>query len=512
VNQLKRDLNRPIKRVSIAVLVLFLILLVNVNYLQAVEAPSLANGPLNDRTEFNDSQVQRGNIVTADGVTIASSRASNDGFKYQRSYADGTVYAPVTGYDTVFTAAQAPNYATGVERAENSLLSGTGDQLAFRNFIDMITDKPQKGATVEVTINSKAQQAAYAGLQSILAGKTINGVQQVGGVVALNPSTGAILAMASYPSYDPNELTVPNTQTAANLVTKLTQENPSPLLNNASQTTLPPGSTFKIVTTSTWYTQNPVAHTPTTAVYSPQPLKLPNGNVLNDDNDAPCGDNTGQTQVIVAFAESCNTPFANIGMELGGQAIGSFADKYGFNTALAISGVTTAASNFTAESDASFTAYDAIGQHDTTETPLQEAMIAETVANGGVEMKPYLIQQVTASDLSVVSQTQPQQLATPISPTVAAYEKQMMIAVVQDSDGTAYQFNAGAEGVEIAGKTGTAQNGSTQSDAVFTAFAPADNPKIAVGVMIEGGGYGAQAAAPIAVAVIKAYLQASGQG
>jgi penicillin-binding protein A len=514
VNQLKRDLNRPIKRVSIAVLVLFVVLLVNANYLQAVDAPSLANGPLNDRTEYNDSQVQRGNIVTADGITIASTKpSSNSGFKYQRTYSDGPVYAPVTGYDTVFTASQAPNYATGVERAENSLLSGTGDQLAFRNFIDMITDKPQKGASVQVTINSKAQQAAYQGLESTLSGKTINGVQQVGGVVALNPATGAILAMASYPSYDPNELTVPNTQTASALVSKLTQQNPSPLLNNASQTTLPPGSTFKIVTTSTLYTNKPTT-TPTTPVYSPQPLKLPNGNDLNDDNDEPCGNGSGQTQIIVAFAQSCNTPFANIGMQLGGQAIGALADKYGFNAALNIPGVSTSASNFTAEQDASFTALDAIGQHDTTETPLQEAMIAETVANGGVEMKPYLIQQVTASDLSVVSQTQPQQLATPISPTVAGYEKSMMIAVVQDSDGTAYAFNAGAEGgIEIAGKTGTAQNGqSAQPDAVFTAFAPADNPKIAVGVMIEGGGYGAQAAAPIAVAVIRAYLQATGQG
>lgn len=516
MNQLKRDLNRPIRRVSIAVLVLFLVLLVNVNYLQAVEAPSLANGQLNDRTEYNNSQVQRGSIVTADGVTIASSKptGNNAGFKYQRSYSDGAVYAPVTGYDTVFTAAQAPNYATGVERAENSLLSGTGDQLAFRNFIDMITDKPQKGATVQLTINSKAQQAAYLGLKSILAGKTINGVQQVGGVVALNPATGAILAMASYPSYDPNALTVPNTSTAADLVTKLTREDPSPLLNNASQTTLPPASTFKIVTTSAWYDQS-AAHTPQTAVYSPQPLKLPNGNFLNDDNGERCGNGSGTTPVITAFAQSCNTPFANIGMQLGGQAIGAVADKYGFNTALAIPGVTTAVSQFTAESDASLTALDAIGQHDTTETPLQEAMIAATVANGGVEMKPYLIQQVTASDLSVVSQTQPQQLATPISPAVAAYEKQMMIAVVQDPYGTASAFNANAEGVTIAGKTGTAQNGvnaSTSSpDAVFTAFAPADNPKIAVGVMIEGGGYGAQAAAPIAVAVIKAYL-AAGQG
>ena len=518
MNQLKRDLNRPIKRVSIAVLVLFVILLVNANYLQAVEAPSLANGPENARAEYNNSLVQRGSIVTADGVTIASSKAANNnsGFKYQRSYSDGQVYAPVTGYDTVFTAAQAPNFAIGVERAENSLLSGTGDQLAFRNFIDMITDKAQKGATIQVTINSKAQQAAYAGLEQILAGKTINGVQQVGGVVALDPSTGAILAMASYPSYDPNALAVPNTTTAGNLVKELTHEDPSPLLNNATQTTLPPGSSFKIVTSSTWYTQSS-AHTPQTVVYSPQPLKLPNGNVLNNDNDSICGSGNGQTAVITAFAQSCNTPFANIGMQLGGPAIKSIADKYGFNTALDISGVTTAASDFVAESDASFTAQDAIGQHDTTETPLQEAMIAATVANGGVEMKPYLVQQATASDLSVVSQTQPQELAQPISAGVAGYEKQMMLAVVQDSDGTAFTFNAGAEnGLLIAGKTGTAQNAvGEQPDAVFTAFAPADNPKIAVGVMIEGGGYGAQAAAPIAVAVIKAYLAylaATGQG
>jgi peptidoglycan glycosyltransferase len=513
VNQLKRDLNRSIKRVSIAVLILFLILLVNVNYLQAVEAPSLATGQLNDRTEYDQTQVQRGDIVTQDGVTIAATKAVNGAlFKYQRTYPDGPAYAPVTGYDTIFSPSQAPNYATGVERAENDLLSGTGNQLAFRNFIDMLTNKPQKGASVQVTINSKAQLAAYQGLQQTLQGKTINGVQQVGGVVALNPSTGAILAMASYPSYNPNQLTVENTQTAGNLVTKLSSENPSPLINNAAQTTLPPGSTFKIVTSSAWYAQE-TSRNPQQKVYSPQPLKLPNGNELNDDNDDACGNGSGQTPVITAFAQSCNTPFANIGLDLGGPIINATAEKYGFNTAADIPGVTTSASQFVAESDPSLTAYDAIGQHDTTETPLQEAMIAATVANGGVLMKPYLIDQVTASDLSVVDQTQPQELAQPISATVAGYEKSMMIAVVQDSDGTGFQYNQSAlNGLEIAGKTGTAETGvSTQPDAVFTAFAPADNPKIAVGVMIEGGGYGAAAAEPIAVAVIKAYLAATGQ-
>ncbi len=352
---------------------------------------------------------------------------------------------------------------------------------------------------------------AYQQLQATLAGKTIDGKQQVGGVVALNPATGAILAMASYPSFDPNLLAVHDTVKLNKVDSQLNAQSPSPLLNNASQTTLPPGSTFKIVTSSAWYNQDP-ARNPDAVIDSPQPLKLPNGNLLNNDNNEQCGNGSGKTAVLFAFAQSCNTPFANLGIQLGGPTIKSMATAYGLNTALDIPGVTVAPSNFTAETDKSFTAFDAIGQHDTTVTPLQEAMFAATVANNGVLMKPYLVQQVQASDLSVVDQTQPAQLSQPISSTIAGYEKQMMIAVVQQPEGTGYAFNQNNEnGLMIAGKTGTAQNGaSAQPDAVFTAFAPADNPKIAVGVMIEGGGYGAAAAAPIAVAVIKAYLATLG--
>jgi penicillin-binding protein A len=504
-------MNRPIKRVALAALVMFLILLVDVNYLQAVQAPSLANKPENGRTAFAQNRVQRGNIVTADGVTIATSKPSTGLYQWQRSYPAGPTYAPVTGYDTIFSQAQAPNYATGVERAENDLLTGSGSQLAFRNFIDTLTNKPQKGATVQVTINSKAQEVAYQQLQATLAGKTVDGKQQVGGVVALNPATGAILAMASYPSYDPNQLAVHDTVKLNKVDSQLNAQSPSPLLNNASQTTLPPGSTFKIVTSSAWYNQDP-ARNPNTVIDSPQPLKLPNGNLLNNDSNEQCGNGSGRTAVLFAFAQSCNTPFANLGIQLGGPKIKSMATAYGLNTALDIPGVTVAPSNFTAETDKSFTAFDAIGQHDTTVTPLQEAMFAATVANNGVLMKPYLVQQVQASDLSVVNQTQPAQLSQPISSTIAGYEKQMMVAVVQQQEGTGYAFNQNNEnGLIIAGKTGTAQNGaSAQPDAVFTAFAPADNPKIAVGVMIEGGGYGAAAAAPIAVAVIKAYLATLG--
>ena len=503
-------MDRSIKRVAIAALVMFLILLIDVNYLQAAEPNCLASSADNNRTAAAESAVQRGSIVTADGVTVAKSVSTGTN-SFQREYTNGLVYAPVTGYKSVFaTAAQAPNFASGVEMSENSLLNGSGSQLVIRNFIDTITNKPQKGATVTLTVNSKAQQTAYQELAATLNGKTFNGHQAVGGVVALNPSTGAILAMASYPSYDPNTLAVPDSTTFVNRDNSLISQNPSPLLNNAAQTTLPPGSTFKIVTTSSWYGQDS-GRNPQTLIDSPEPLTLPNGNALTNDNGEICGNGGPQTVLITAFAQSCNTPFAKIGIGLGGQALKTTANAYGFNTPLSIPGVKTAESNFTADTDSSLTAFDAIGQHNTTATPLQEAMLASTIADNGTLMQPFLVQSAQASDLSTVSTTQPKQLGQPVSTTIAGYEKQMMTAVVQQG-GTAAAFNAANEGgLVIAGKTGTAQNGvSPQSDAVFTAFAPASNPKIAVGVMIQGGGFGATSAAPIAVAVIKAYLATLG--
>jgi peptidoglycan glycosyltransferase len=485
---------------------MFLLLLVNVNYLQAFETSSLSTRPFNIRAVAAANQYQRGDIETSDGVTIAGTTPSNDIYKYLRTYADGPVYAPVTGYDSIYS-------STGVEHAEDALLSGTGSELEFRNFIDMITNKPQKGATVQLTINSKAQLAAYQGLQS-----SLQGSNRVGGVVAINPGTGAILAMASYPSYDPNKLATHN-GTALNAYDKqLLEESPSPLVNNATQTTLPPGSTFKIVTSSAWFAQS-ATRNPSSMVDSPQVLTLPQTtNQLHNDNNEVCGSAgaTGQTTILWAFSQSCDTTFGNLGMQLGGGALKNTADAFGMNDAnLAIPGVTVAPSQYITPPSLPLTAYSAIGQFSDTVTPLQEAMFAAAIANGGSLMKPYLIQQVTASDLSVVDSTAPQQFSQAVSPTVASDVKQMMEAVVQQPQGTANAFSAANEGgIVIAGKTGTAQNAlngvSPNPDAVFTAFAPADNPKIAVGVILQGAGYGAQAAAPIAVAVIKAYLATLG--
>jgi penicillin-binding protein A len=489
--------NRALRRISIAVLVMFLLLLININYLQGFEPASLANKQGNSRAFYAaQNQYERGSIVTSDGVTIAASKLSsgNDSIKYQRVYPLGPEYAPATGYDTLYS-------QTGIEAAENSLLSGNDSALDVRKVIDLITGKTTKGATVQVTINSKAQAAAYAALAAF--GKP-------GGVVALNPKTGAILAMASYPSFDPNALAVHDgiqlNKTDNQLLTDKTQ----PLVNRALQGTYPPGSTFKIVTSSALLTQNP-STTINTNVDSPTQLTLPQtSHVLTNNLGEVCGNGSGQAPLITAFAQSCDTTFGKIGMNLGASALNAMAEKFGMNNPNLTVPLGVAQSNYVIPPSEALTAFSAIGQFSDTVTPLQEAMFAAAIANGGTLMKPYLVQQVTASDLSTVQATPQSVLSQPVTSSVASSVGQMMRAVVQDSDGTAFAFNANAEGgVVIAGKTGTAETGQNSglNDAAFTAFAPYGNPDIAVGVIIQGGGYGASTAAPIAVQVIQAYLK-----
>ena len=490
-------MNRALRRMSIAVLAMFLLLLININYLQGFEPASLATKPNNARAFEAQFQYQRGNIVTADGATVAESRPSNDIYKYIRRYPQGPVYAPVTGYDTLYS-------QTGVEAAENSLLSGNDSALTVRNVIDLLTGKHRKGANVTLTINSKAQAAAYNALASL--GKP-------GAVVALDPKTGKILAMASYPSYDPNLLAVHDgTQLNKNDRALLTDPG-NPRLNRALQATFPPGSTFKVVTSSALLTQSPNT-TINTNVDSPTQLTLPQTtHVLTNNLGEVCGNGSGQAPLITAFAQSCDTTFAKIGMNVGAPALNAMAQKFGMNNPNLTIPLGVAQSNYVIPPSPALTAFSAIGQFSDTVTPLQEAMFAAAIANGGTLMKPYLVQQVTASDLSTVQTTAQSVLSQPVSSSVANDVGQMMRAVVQAPNGTAAAFNAQAEGgVVIAGKTGTAETGQNSglNDAAFTCFAPYGNPSIAVGVIIQGGGYGATAAAPIAVQVIKAYLATLG--
>jgi len=483
-------MNQALRRISLACLVLFLLLLVNANYVQAFEAGKLSNDPGNGRTFAQQYQYQRGSIITADNKTIAESRHVGGIYSYQRVYPDPVPYAPVTGYDT-------PYSATGIERAENKLLAGTDPRLTVRNLIDLITGKPKKGATVQLTINSVAQQAAYSALKA-------TGLPA--GAVAIDPRTGAILALASYPTFNPNKLATFNGNALKRADQKYLDDPKQPLLNRAINETFPPGSTFKIVTSSTAFSTGKfTAQTPYNA---PTNLKLPGttNQLINFDNE-PCGAG-GQVPLIYAFTVSCNTVFGGLGMHLGGQALRHQANKFGMNRSLRIP-LTVSPSNYPPVSAPAFTAYSAIGQYNDTVTPLQEAMFAAAIANGGALMRPYMVQRVVAPNLTALVTAQPSVLSQAVSPQVAGQVKQMMASVVSNPIGTAHA-TAYIPGLPIAAKTGTAQNGINNTgldDAVFTSFAPVDNPQIAVGVVVKGGGLGADASAPIAVKIIKAYMR-----
>jgi penicillin-binding protein A len=485
--------NRALRRISLACLIMFVALMVNMNYRQGFQASSLASKSGNVRTFYQQYQNKRGPITTSDGVTVAQSKPQQGIYKYKRYYPDGPLYAPVTGYDSIFG-------QTGVEQAENKLLNGTDPTLAVRNLIDLVTGKPQQGASVQLTINSKAQQAAYQALKTF--GKS-------GAVVAIQPSTGAILAMTSYPTYNPNVYTTFNGKQLDKTDARLRASSGQPLLNRAINETYPPGSTFKIVTSSTAF--NTGHYTQNSSVYSPTVLHLPqtSNTLINDDGEV-CGDGSGQVPMIDAFAQSCNTTFAHLGEVLGNAALKKQAGKFGMNSGKLTIPMPVSQSNYPVEHGGAYTAYSAIGQKDDTVTPLQEAMFSAAVANGGKLMRPYLVQTVKAPDLTTVTQATPTVLGQPDTARTAGMVKQMMEQVVSSPHGTAYLVpGIHAAGLDIAGKTGTAQNGQNNTglnDAVFTALAPASNPLIAVGVVVKGGGYGAAAAAPIAVAVIKAYL------
>ncbi|MGO9079397.1 MAG: peptidoglycan D,D-transpeptidase FtsI family protein [Streptosporangiaceae bacterium] len=487
-------MNRAILRLSLACLVMFAALLVNLNYVQGFQASALAGKPGNVRTFEQQFSYQRGSIIAYGDKTntvIADSLPVKGTDTYRRNYPHGAEYAPVTGYDSIFS-------NTGIEQAENKELSGTAAGLQVHNLISLFTGKPKEGASVYLTISPRAQDAAYKALAS---------QAHAGAVVALDPSTGAILALASYPTFNPNEYTSLNDKQLIRNDNRYRKDSAQPLLNRAINVTYPPGSTFKIVTSSAAFSTHKVAGVNST-VPAPTTFQLPGStkSLVNNDGET-CGN--GNPPIIEAFYLSCNTAFGKLGIRVGGAALHSYATHFGANNPSLTIPLPVSASVIPAESNPDFAALSAIGQFNDAVTPLQEAMFAATIANRGTLMKPYLVQQVQAPDLSTVRSARPTVLSNAVSPPVASDVGQMMTQVVQNPSGTANNINKGVTGVEIAGKTGTAQNGINNTgldDAVFTCYAPVGNPKIAVGVIIQGGGYGAAAAAPIAAQVIRAYL------
>jgi penicillin-binding protein A len=480
-------MNSALRRLSVAVMLLFGLLLLNANYLQVVRADDLHNNSHNPRLIQEEYSRERGPILVG-GQPIARSVATNDRLKYLRTYSDGKLYAPATGFYSLVYG------ATGIEQEANSILAGTDNSLFVRRIIDLLTGAQPKGGSVALTINAAAQKAAYKGLAG-----------RAGAVVAIDPSTGAILALVSTPSYDPNKVSGHDPQTVRENYNRLIDKKSRPMLDRALRQTYPPGSTFKLVTASAALESG--KYTPSSKVDNNASLNLPltSANLPNY-NGEPC--TSGTATLTIALENSCNVAFGKVGLELGDDAIRAQAEKFGFNNAVEVP-MRSVASRFPDELNAPQTAQSAIGQFDVRATPLQMAMVAAAVANRGVLMRPYLIKEVLAPDLSVLDRTQPQNLGAAISPQTAAELTTMMTKVVDEGTGP----NAAIPGIKVAGKTGTAQQGEGRKPhAWFVSFAPSDSdPKVAVAVVLENGGgapevSGNQLAAPIAKDVMEAVL------
>lgn len=483
-------MNQPIRRLSTVVALLFACLFVSTTIIQFFEANAINARPDNRRTLLSSYGRERGQILLGT-KPIAKSTATTDEFKWQRTYADGTLYAHVTGYYSFVYGA-----GGGLENAENSLLSGASDKLFYRRISDLFTGKKPTGASLELTLDPAAQQAAKRALGN-----------QRGAVVALNPRTGAILAMYSNPSYDPNVLASHDSAKQQAAWKQLTGNKNNPMLNRALNQLYPPGSTFKIVTTAAALSSG--SWTAQSELPGPAVLDLPQTKVgLPNHGKVPCSA-TGKISLADALRTSCNPAFGYLGMQLGASVVGAQAAKFGVGDALSVP-MRVSPSVWPAQLNEPQLAQASIGQYDVKMTPLQVAMMSAAIANNGVVMRPYLVAKAIAdNELTVIEQTQPEELSQAVSGSVAAELTTMMESVVSNGTGTAAQIS----GVTVAGKTGTAEHAPGEAPhAWFTGFAPAQNPQVAVAVVVEDGGNagseaaGGSVAGPIAKAVMEAVL------
>lgn len=481
-------MNRELRRVSVVVALLFLALFVSSTVVQAVASDTLANDPRNTRTLYERNQVERGPILVA-GNPIAASTPVDDNYKWLRSYPNGPLYAPITGYFPV------NGEPTGIEAEMGAYLSGTANSQFLTQLERIFTGQKPKGAAVQVSIDPVAQQAAWDALGDY-----------TGAVVVTEPSTGRILAMVSKPSFDPNSLTVHDTAAVDATFQSLVDDPGKPLIDRNRGSLNPPGSTFKLVVVSAALESG--KYTPETRFPNPAQYTLPGStSVVINSGGGTCG--PGDTVTIAdALRLSCNIPMAELGVELGAKGIRDQAEKYGWNVEHDIP-MPMAISSYPSVLDDAQTALSAFGQFSVTATPIQVAMVSAAIANGGVVMEPSLVDQVTAPNLSVVDAPQPKQFGRAISAETAATMTQMMVNDV--SDGAA--SNARIDGVDVAGKTGTAENGGDEPYTLwFTGFAPANDPRYAITVLIEDGGgmgqtgYGNLLAAPVAKQVLEAVL------
>ena len=486
-------MNRPIRTMAVFCMVLFLGLLLNATYVQYVSSGDLNNRNDNRRVRDAEFSRKRGAILVA-GKPVAQSLPSDDQFKYQRRYPQPLKYAHVTGFFSYIYG------STGVELNQNEILSGSDPRLFVNRLVDTVSNTQPEGGSVELTLDPAAQQAAYDGIQAL-------GPSTQAAVVALEPSTGKVLAMVSNPTYDPNKIATHDLQASQQNYERLLKDPRKPTFNRAIQETYPPGSTFKLVTSAAALESG--KYTPDTMVDGRATMVLPGTRTtLPNENGASCGgDKVTLTQALEA---SCNVAFAHVGLDVGEQALADEAKKFGFGERYLEGLSGQAVSVFPDNLDESQVALSAIGQYDVRATPLQMALVAATIANGGQGMRPYVVDEVRAPDLSVLDKTSEEQMPErAMSSTSASLLTQMMVEVVDQGTGTTAQI----PGIKVAGKTGTAQSSPSRPPyAWFVSFAPADDPKVAVAVLVQDAGVardaisGSGLAAPIAKSVMEAVI------
>lgn len=486
-------MDRQIRLLGVAMLGLFALLVAQVNYIQVFAADRLANNPANQRLIIQEYRVDRGEILARDRKTVlAKSVPSGGTLRFLRRYPQGSLYAGVTGfYSLVFGRSE-------LEQSYNDFLAARAPELLPENLADEILGRPKRGATVVTTIDPVLQEVAA----EALAGRP-------GGVAAIDPRTGEVLALVSVPSFDPNPLSSHDPRGIRRTWNLLNRDPDKPMVSRANDELFPPGSTFKIVTAAAALENG---MTPDTTFPNPPALDLPQTtHDLENFGRSHCLGGASQITLAQALLISCNVTFAQIGLQLGAEALVEQARAFGFGEDIPFDiplqeGRFPDADAFADRLPA--VAFSAIGQQDVGANPLQMALVAGAIANGGFMMKPQLVLEVRDPQGRVIRSIQPEVLRRPVSPETALALSLMMEGVVEAGTGTAAQI----PGVRVAGKTGTAENPTGDPHAWFVAFAPAEEPAIAVAVVVLNGGdlgseaTGGQVAAPIARAVIEAAL------
>lgn len=462
-------MNKQIRRLAIALLACYLVLFVQLNVLAVGRQQELNADPRNNRQTERDFNRPRGSIVAADGTVLARSVPTprGDEFRYQRQYPLGDLFGNVTGYYTFSFG------STQLERTQNDVLMGDTNEQKLRAIGGLFRGTDNTGSVV-LTMRPDVQQVAADALGT-----------REGSVVVMDPHTGAVIAMVSNPRYNPADVAVHNTKRAEDALTFLNALPGKPLLANAYQERYMPGSSFKVITTSIAF-ENGVTSLdrvfPNAKEYIPPQTTNPIGNYG--------GSICGGTMVVV-FYRSCNIPFAQLAVELGPERMVDGTKKWGIGEKIPFDLPAPASSSFGEVSDFKdqlpLLAIGGFGQGSTTMVPLHMAMIASTIANGGVMMKPHVVDATLDHNGGVLSRTTPTAWKTPISPATADTLTTLMIGVVNQGTGKPMQLEGG---IQAAAKTGTAQlntTGPERSNAWIIGFAPAEAPQYAVAVVLKGG-------------------------